>query len=77
MTTPDPSQDFKQILTSLNPGDIAVIKSLLEGEGIPYHFQNVGGNQQALGAGPARLLIREDYAVQARELLKDFIEAPK
>ena len=31
--------DLVEVFSTYNPGDIAIIKSLLDGEGIDYYFQ--------------------------------------
>ncbi len=65
--------DYKEILSTCNPGDIAVIKSILDGEGITYFFQ--GENFTHLGystlMAPARLMVKKDEAERAKEILKD------
>ncbi len=64
---------YEEVLATLNPGEIALVKSLLEEAGIDYRFATeVVGPPLAL---PARLFIPRDRAGEARELLGAFIEA--
>ena len=63
--------EYKEVLTTFNPMDIAFIKSILDAEGITYfvqgeHFLNV--RPLAL---PARLMVKIDQEEQAVEILKD------
>jgi hypothetical protein len=63
--------EYKEVLTTFNPMDIAFIKSILDAEEITYfvqgeHFLNV--RPLAL---PARLMVKIDQVEQAVELLKD------
>ena len=64
--------DFIEIVSTLNQGDIALIKSVLDGEDIEYqildeNFINVRPLVEAV-----RIIVREDQADVARELIKDF-----
>ena len=77
---PDPSDsapkfvdyaEYKEVLTTFNPMDVAFIKSILDAEEITYfvhgeHFLNV--RPLAL---PARLMVKIDQVEQAEEILKD------
>ncbi len=54
---PEPAREyleFEEILISLNPGDIAMIKSLLDSEGITYYFRGESsyplGNKRDVGS---------------------------
>ncbi len=58
--------EFEEILISLNPGDVAMIKSLLESEGITYYFR---GESSYPFAPPTRLMVQKDRADEAREIL--------
>ena len=64
--------DFKEIKTSLDMGEIALIKSILDAHKIKYiiHNEFIGSTYGA--ALPARIFISEDQAQEAKELLKDF-----
>lgn len=63
--------DYKEVLATFNPMDIAFIKSVLDAGHITYfvqgeHFLNV--RPLAL---PARLMVKIDQVEQAVEILKD------
>ena len=68
-----PEPDFVQyeeILATYNPADIAVIKSLLESEGITYYFKGDHLTLRPIGDS-ARLMVSREEAETARELLSD------
>ena len=61
---------YEEVLSTYNPADIAIIKSLLEDAGITYHF--VGDHLLLRPLGDAaRLMVRQDEAEEARALLRD------
>jgi len=64
--------ELEDILSTNNPGDAAIIKSILDGEGITYLIQ---GEHVAPFVGyaiPLRLLVRKDQVKRAVDMLKDF-----
>ncbi len=62
---------YEEVLATLNPAEIALIKSLLDEAGIDYRFlTEVAGPPLAM---PARLLVPKDRVREAKELLDDFI----
>ncbi len=61
--------DFKEVLATYNPADVAFIKSLLESEGIQYFFKGENFMYVRPLADPARLMIRSDQVHDAVELL--------
>ncbi len=63
--------DYKEVLSTLNPGDIAIIKSVLDSEGITYFFQGENFTYWGRGVIPARLMVKKDEVEKAREILKD------
>ncbi len=63
--------DFTEVLATYNPGDIAFIRSVLEGEEIDYFFKGGHLIQIAPLAEPARLMVRKDQAERVRELFSD------
>ena len=62
--------DFKEVLTTYNPADVAFLKSLLESEGIQYFFKGENFMYVRPLADPVRLMIRMDQVEEAVELLK-------
>jgi hypothetical protein len=67
---PEPAPEyleFEEILISLSSSDVAMIKSLLDSEGITYYFR---GESSYSFAPPTRLMVQKDRAVEAREILE-------
>ncbi len=63
--------DYEEILSTYNPFDIAVIKSLLDPEDILYFFQGEQFSYVRPLVEPARLMVAKEDAEEAREILKD------
>jgi hypothetical protein len=63
--------EFKEILATYNAVEIAIIKSLLDPEGIDYYFKSEFFNYMEPLAQPARLMVRKDQADEARQILKE------
>lgn len=63
--------DYKEILATYNPADIAFLKSLLESEGIQYFFKGEHFMYIRPLADPVRLMVRADQFDEASELIKD------
>jgi len=61
---------YTEILQTYNAGDIAFIKSILDGEGIEYYFRGEHFNAFDPLVQPSVLLVMEDQAPDARELLE-------
>ncbi len=57
--------EFEDILIALTASDIAMIKSLLDSEGIAYYFQN----ESQYSFDITRLMVRKDQADEARGIL--------
>jgi hypothetical protein len=66
------SFDYKEVLSTFRPGDIAMIKSILDGENITYFFQGENFTYLDPFVVPARLMVKKDEVEKAKELLKDF-----
>ena len=68
--------DFVKVHSVSKPGELALIKSILEAQEIPFF---VKGENFGTLYGPANglslmdVMVREDYLEEAEELLKDFI----
>jgi len=73
--------DLEMVLSTTMQSDVAVIKQILEAEGIPYYFQ--GDSPQPFGIlvvpmmYPATLRVPTSYVEAAREVLLEagFIES--
>lgn len=65
-------ENYVELLSSLNQGDISIIKSLLDSGGIDYYF--LGENFLSIYPllQPARLFVNENQIEKAKEILKDF-----
>lgn len=62
---------FLDIYITSDAGEIAMIKSLLDGAGIDYYFQGERFASVHSGAYPARLFVRADQCEEVLEILKD------
>lgn len=63
--------DFEQVLCTFNPADIAIIRSLLDGEEVDYFFHGEHFSRLRPLVEPARLMVAKDQAEEAKEILKD------
>ena len=63
--------DYKEILATYNPTDVAFLKSLLDSEGISYFFKGERFMYAGPLADPVRLMVRTDQVAQAIDLLQD------
>jgi len=63
--------EFKEVLSTNSPSDRALISSILDAEGITYLFQGEYVSTYVYNAIPVRLLVREEEAQKAIEILKD------
>jgi predicted Zn finger-like uncharacterized protein len=63
---------YVQIISSMNQGDLGIIKSMLDDGGIDY-FVN-GENFLSVDPliQPARIMVREDQLDEAKEIIKNF-----
>jgi hypothetical protein len=68
----DPSdEEFVEVFSTYQQGDIAFIKSVLEGEGITYFFQGENSIMLIAAGAYARLLVKANEANRAKEILRD------
>ena len=63
--------EMVEIFSTYNPGDIAVIKSVLDGEAIHYFFQGENTNLMVGGGAYARLLVQADQVERVRDILQE------
>jgi len=68
--------ELVEVYSTYQQGDIAFIKSVLDGEGITYIFEGESSIMLVAGGAYARLLVKVEEADRARELLRelDFLE---
>jgi hypothetical protein len=62
--------DMIEIFSTYNQGDIAFIKSVLDGEDIHYFFSGENALMMVAAGAYARLLVKADEAQRAREILQ-------
>ena len=60
------SLEFEEILVLLSPSDVAMIKSLLDSEGVAYYFKG----ESPYSDDFPRLMVRKDQADEARQILE-------
>jgi len=63
--------EMVEVFSTYNPGDIAIIKSILDGEGIHYYFQGENTNLMVGGGSYARLLVQADQVERVRDILQE------
>ncbi len=63
--------DYEEVLATYNPADIAILKSILESEGIIYFFKGEHFTYMRPLVDPARLMVRKDQVEEAKNLLAD------
>ncbi len=63
--------DFEEVLFTFSPFDIAIIKFILDTEGITYFFKGEHFNYVRPLGEPARLMISIEQVREAKEILKD------
>ena len=74
--SPQRSEDVRyvemiEVFSTYNPGDIAVIKSVLDGEGIHYYFEGENSTMMVGAGAYARLLVQEDQVERVRDILQE------
>ena len=65
-------ENYVEFLSSLNQGDIAMIKSLLDNGGIDYYIFGENFLSVRPLLEPARLFVNENQIKEVKEILKDF-----
>ena len=65
--------EYEEVLSTFNPFDIAMIKSLLDGEDIMYFFKGEEFSYVQPLADPARLMVAKEDVEAAKEILKDLV----
>ncbi|MDD2276756.1 MAG: DUF2007 domain-containing protein [Smithellaceae bacterium] len=63
--------EMVEVFSTYNPGDIAFVKSVLDGEDIHYYFQGENTAMLVAAGAYARLLVRADQAGRVREILQE------
>jgi len=64
-------EEFVEVFSTYQQGDIAFIKSVLDGEGITYFFQGESSIMLIAAGAYARLMVKADEAQRAREILQE------
>ena len=70
---PEPKPEFieyVEVMGTYNPADVALIKSILEAEGITYYFNADHFMKVYLLGEQARLMVKKDEVEKAKELLQ-------
>jgi hypothetical protein len=62
---------YEELIFTYNPGDSALLKSLLDGEGIQYYIQGETFAPYYYHALPMRFFVRKGQLSEAREIIKD------
>lgn len=70
-----PVGKYIEIFISSNAGEVALIKSLFDAEGIDYYFQGERFHSVIPLADPVRLMVREDQTEDAKKLLDELEES--
>ncbi|MGD0021601.1 MAG: DUF2007 domain-containing protein [Smithellaceae bacterium] len=63
--------EFVEVFSTYQQGDIAFIKSVLDGEGITYFFQGESSILLIAAGAYARLMVRADEAERVKEILQE------
>jgi hypothetical protein len=63
--------EYEEVLSTFNPADVALIKSMLDGENIIYCFHGEHFMHIRPLVEPARLMVDKKEVETARELLRD------
>lgn len=70
-------EEFVEVFSTYQQGDISFIKSVLDGEGITYFFQGENSIMLIAAGAYARLLVKAEDAERVKEILRDlgFLES--
>jgi hypothetical protein len=63
--------EYEELLATHSPSDRALLKSILDAEGITYFFQGEYSTIYLFQALPVRLMVNKDQVARAVELIKD------
>ncbi len=63
--------EYEEITTTMNPGDVALIRSILDSAAMVYFIAEENFTLVSPWVQPARILVRKDQAETARLLLSD------
>ncbi|MDP2854166.1 MAG: DUF2007 domain-containing protein [Smithellaceae bacterium] len=63
--------EMVEVFSTYNQGDIAFIKSVLDGEDIHYYFQGESTLMMVAAGSYARLLVQDDQAGRVRDILEE------
>ncbi len=63
--------DLAEVFQTLDYAEVLIIKSVLDEEGIPYHFSGDDLRMSAILIAPARLLVPADSKKRVLEILKE------
>jgi len=63
--------EYEEVLSTNNPGDRAILKSILDAEGITYYFQGEHVSAYLYHAIPVRLMVEKDDVERVKEIVKD------
>ena len=63
--------DYREVLGTYNPADVALIKSLLDAEKVTYFFKGEHFMYVRPLVDPVRLMVKEDEVSYAKDVLKD------
>jgi hypothetical protein len=62
--------DYECVLSTFNPGDVALIKSIMDSEKLTYFFHGEHFHQVRPLIEPAKLMVRKNQVQRARDILK-------
>jgi hypothetical protein len=62
---------YDEILRTFNPADIAIVRSILDAEGITYFMKGENFGMVRPLADPVGLMVKREDVDRAREVLKD------